>query len=99
MKGEYPKVFMSFFAYLMTPFTSISPYNNVPEGQGLASDLGEKALDLIVNNEISFGTGSKFVEQGFSTSPDCLQNGTGCPTYLNPKIVKAILVSHKCQCI
>ena len=94
MKGEFPLVYMSFFGYLMTPFSSISPYTNVPKGQGLASDQGEEALDLIVNNEISFGMASKLLEEGFSTSPDCLRNGTGCPTYLNPKIVKAILVSN-----
>jgi len=95
LKGGYPDVFMSFFAYMLTPFSSLSPYSNVSQGYGLASVEGERMMDLIVNNEVSFGIGSKLAKEGLSTSPDCLRNGTGCPTYLNPIIVNAMVkVAH-----
>jgi len=94
MEGDFPNIFLNFYGSLMTPFSSISPYTNIPKGQGLASQQGEEVLDLIVNNEISFGMVSKLLEDGLSSSPDCLRNGIGCRTYLNPIFVKAILVSN-----
>lgn len=79
----------------MTPYTSMSPYNNIPHGQGLASETYERELTTVVNNEVPFGQGSKLFTSGFASSPECLTSGTGCPAYLNPLIIDAIQkVSH-----
>ena len=92
MRGKIPPIFLNFFGYLIIAFTEASPHNNIPRGKGLMSEAGERELGAIVNSEVPFGKASQLMESGFASSPACLENGTGCPAYLNPLIIDSIQV-------
>ena len=90
-----PPAYYSWYGYGMTPFTHMSPHNDIAPEHSIASKLGEKELSRIVNSETPFLEASDLMFDGLSSSPDCLIDGTGCPTFLNPTLVKNIVVSFE----
>lgn len=94
VEGKTKPIYNSFYAYCVTPFLHISPHNDIAREHSFVSELGEERLNAIVNSQASLNEVSNLVTKGFSSSPDCLQNGRECPSFLNPILVKNLMVSH-----
>jgi len=76
-------------------YVSSNPFFKMTPEQSIFTKEGEDVLIPIVNSDIEFSKGSFLIADGMKSPPSCLEDGTGCTSYIKPAFIEAFKKANK----